>query len=267
MNSTYTEAESLYDHLEKRSTKEILEDINCEDHKVAQAVALEIPAIERLVNACYERMKDGGRLFYIGAGTSGRLALVDASECPPTFGVSAQLVNGIIAGGDRAIRQAVEGAEDNSTQGWEDLLLHAIRPIDTVIGVAASGSTPYVIGAVKKAYENGNLTGGLSCNPTSLLAKTVHHPITPLVGPEYITGSTRMKAGTAQKMILNMISTSLMIRLGHIKGNKMIDMQLSNKKLKNRAVRMLEQQLNIGTQEAQKLLEQYGSVRKVIEMY
>ncbi len=260
-----TEADSLYDGLENLSTLELLTNINREDKKVAEAVELEIPNIESFVNACYERMKNGGRLFYIGAGTSGRLGIVDASECPPTFGVPHGKVVGIIAGGDTAIRKAVEFAEDDTEQGWIDLQEHAINSTDTLVGIAASGTTPYVIGAIKKANEEGLLTASISCNPGNPLSQLAQHAITPEVGPEFVTGSTRMKSGTAQKLVLNMISTSLMIKLGHVKGNKMVDMQLSNNKLVDRGVKMIIRQTGITYEEAEQLLKVHGSVRKVVE--
>jgi N-acetylmuramic acid 6-phosphate etherase len=260
-----TESDSLYNNLEQLSTLELLTGINNEDQKVALAVAAEITNIERFVDACYERMKEGGRLFYIGAGTSGRLGIVDASECPPTFGVEHGRVIGIIAGGDSAIRKAVEFAEDDTEQGWKDLKEYDIRPIDTVVGIAASGTTPYVIGAIKTANENRVLTASISCNPGNPIAQIAQHAITPEVGPEFVTGSTRMKSGTAQKLVLNMISTSLMIKLGHVKGNKMVDMQLSNNKLVDRGTKMIASQTGIDYEEAKSLLLQYGSVRKAID--
>lgn len=267
MQDRITEQSSNHDGLEKMSTVELLTAINQEDHTVAGAVKKCIPQLEHLVNETLSRMKKGGRLFYIGAGTSGRLGIVDASECPPTFGVDHGVVVGLIAGGDSAIRKAVEFAEDDTEQGWKDLEAYAITPNDTVIGIAASGSTPYVIGALKKANENGVLTGGITCNPNSLLANVATHPITPVVGPEFVTGSTRMKSGTAQKLILNMISTSLMIGLGRVKGNKMVDMQLSNNKLVDRGTNMIKDALNISYEEANARLKKYGSVRKAIDTY
>lgn len=260
-----TEADSLYDGLEHLSTSELLISINNEDKKVALSVELEIPNIERFVDACHVRMKNGGRLFYIGAGTSGRLGIVDASECPPTFGVPHGKVVGIIAGGDTAIRKAVEFAEDDTEQGWKDLEEYEINANDTLVGIAASGTTPYVIGAIRKANEEGLLTASISCNPGNPLSKIAQYAITPEVGPEFVTGSTRMKSGTAQKLVLNMISTSLMIKLGHVKGNKMVDMQLSNNKLVDRGVKMIISQTGIAYEEAEKLLKEHGSVRKVVE--
>ena len=245
--------------------KELLTNINREDQTVSLAVEKEIPRIEALVEAIVPRMRKGGRLFYIGAGTSGRLGIVDASECPPTYGVEHGVVVGIIAGGDGAIRKAVEFAEDDSNQAWKDLQEHMINHKDTVIGIAASGRTPYVIGGVKTARENGVLTGCITCNPDSPLAWEVEHPIEPIVGPEFVTGSTRMKAGTAQKLVLNMISTAVMIQLGRVKGNRMVDMQLSNNKLVDRGTKMVMEMLQIDKDAAEKLLREHGSVRKVID--
>lgn len=262
-----TESDSLYSSLEGMSTLELLSNINKEDEKVPQAIAKELDAIQRFIDAAFERMQKGGRLFYIGAGTSGRLGIVDASECPPTFGVEHGLVVGIIAGGDTAIRKAVEFAEDDINQGWSDLMEFSINENDTLVGIAASGTTPYVLGAIEKAKANGILTAGISCNPGSPLSKLVDYPITPEVGPEFVTGSTRMKSGTAQKLVLNMISTSLMIKLGRVKGNKMVDMQLSNNKLIDRGARMVANALNIPFDQAAELLQQYGSVRKAIDSY
>lgn len=260
-----TEADSLYEGLDKLSTLELLTNINQEDKKVAEAVELELTNIETFVNACFERMKLGGRLFYIGAGTSGRLGIVDASECPPTFGVAHGIVVGIIAGGDAAIRKAVEFAEDDTEQGWKDLQEYTINSTDTLVGIAASGTTPYVIGAINKANENGVLTASISCNPGNPLSQIVQHSITPEVGPEFVTGSTRMKSGTAQKLVLNMISTSLMIKLGRVKGNKMVDMQLSNNKLVDRGINMIVNQTGVSFEEAKDLLLKHGSVRNVID--
>ena len=262
-----TESASRYSHLEKMSTSELLRNINREDQTVALAIEKELTAIELFVDACFERMKSGGRLFYIGAGTSGRLGIVDASECPPTFGVPHGLVVGLIAGGDTAIRKAVEFAEDDMEQGWIDLNAHNITPNDTLVGIAASGTTPYVLGAIEKAKEFGVLTGGISCNPGSPLSHAVDFPMTPEVGPEFVTGSTRMKSGTAQKLILNMISTSLMIKLGRVKGNKMVDMQLSNNKLVDRGIKMIMDETGITYSEAEKLLNEFGSVRKAVEHF
>ena len=260
-----TESDSLHQNLDLLSTVDLLHGINNEDQKVATSVHIIIPEIEKFVNAAYENMKRGGRLFYIGAGTSGRLGIVDASECPPTFGVDHDLVIGLIAGGDSAIRKAVEFAEDDSDQGWLDLEKHNINHNDTVVGIAASGTTPYVVGALKQCNSNQILTAGITCNPGSPLAIEAQHAIVPIVGPEFVTGSTRMKSGTAQKLVLNMISTSLMIKLGRVKGNKMVDMQLSNNKLVNRGEKMIMETLHINQQEAKDLLKKYGSVRKAIQ--
>ena len=260
-----TEQDSDYNHLEKMSTNELLSSINKEDLTVAQIVKSSIPQIEILVNIVVEKMKLGGRLFYIGAGTSGRLGILDASECPPTFGVSHDLVIGLIAGGDTAIRKAVEFAEDSVTQGWKDLSEHKVNKNDVVIGVAASGTTPYVIGALKSCNENGITTGCITCNRKSPLSQTANCPIEVVVGPEFVTGSSRMKAGTAQKLVLNMISTTVMIKLGKVEGNKMVDMQLSNDKLVDRGIRMLMEKLEITDSEAQSLLKLHGNVRNAID--
>lgn len=262
--SNTTESSSNYDHLEKMSFPEILKNINQEDHEVPRAIKKVIPQIETLVEAVFEKMKAGGRLFYIGAGTSGRLGVVDASECPPTFGVSHDLVIGIIAGGDSAIRKAVEFAEDDEKQAWADLKAYQIDKNDTVIGIAASGRTPYVIGGLKSARENGLLTGCIVCNQNSAIAKSAKHPVEVVVGPEFLTGSTRMKAGTAQKLVLNMISTALMVKLGKVKGNRMVDMQLSNDKLVERGSKMVSESLNIDFDQAKALLLEHGSVRAAI---
>lgn len=256
---------SYYDHLEKMSVQEILENINREDQKVALVVKAAIPQIEQLVNAVLPRMIKGGRLFYIGAGTSGRLGVVDASECPPTFGVPHELVVGIIAGGDSAIRKAVEHAEDDPIGGWEDLEEHRVDQLDSVIGIAASGTTPYVVGAIEKAREHKMVTGAITSNPNSPLALAAEFPIEVAVGPEFITGSSRMKSGTAQKLVLNMITTSLMTKLGCIKGNKMVDMQLTNNKLIDRGTKMVMDALNIEFEKANQLLLKFGSVRKAID--
>lgn len=262
-----TESSSNYNDLEKMTSIELLRNINREDQTVPLAVEKEIVAIEAFVEACYERMKKGGRLFYMGAGTSGRLGIVDASECPPTFGIEHGIVVGIIAGGDTAIRRAVEFAEDDREQGWKDLLEYNINSNDTVVGIAASGTTPYVLGSLEKAKSEGVLTGGISCNPESPLAQLADFPMTPVVGPEFVTGSTRMKSGTAQKLVLNMISTSLMIKLGRVKGNKMVDMQLSNNKLVDRGTRMVADELQIDYDLAADLLQKNGSVRKAVDNY
>ena len=262
-----TEQTSNYNHLEKMSVNELLININNEDKTVALTVEKSISQIEKLVTQIVTKLKQGGRLFYIGAGTSGRLGILDASECPPTFGVDDNLVIGIIAGGDKAIRKAVENAEDSTTQGWKDLQSFNISDKDIVIGIAASGTTPYVISTLQKANENNIITGCITMNIGSPLALTAKYPITAVVGPEFVTGSSRMKAGTAQKMILNMITTATMIQLGKVKGNKMVDMQLSNDKLVKRGVKMIVEALNIDTMLAEKLLLKYGSVRKAIDSY
>ncbi|MFD2561813.1 N-acetylmuramic acid 6-phosphate etherase [Aquimarina rubra] len=262
-----TEQASNYNHLEKMNITELLTNINKEDKTVAEAVEKSIPQIETLVSQIVEKLKNGGRLFYMGAGTSGRLGVVDASECPPTFGVSHDLVIGLIAGGDLAIRKAVEFAEDSTEQGWKDLEAYKISEKDVVIGIAASGTTPYVIGALKKCNESNIITGCITCNEGSPLATTAQYPIVVTVGPEFVTGSSRMKAGTAQKLVLNMISTATMIQLGRVKGNKMVDMQLSNNKLVDRGTRMIMEELKIERELAAQLLEKYGSVREAINNY
>ncbi len=263
-----TEAPSLYNDVEKMSVKEILENINKEDAKIHLAVATEIPKIEEFVLKLVKRVKKGGRLFYIGAGTSGRLGILDASEIPPTYGMPEGIIVGLIAGGDRAIRKAVEDAEDNFEMGWKDLLKFDINEKDSVLGIAASGGTPYVIGGVIEARKHGLLTACITCNKNSEIAKVVDISIEPIVGPEFITGSTRMKAGTAQKLVLNMITTSLMVKLGRVKGNKMVDMQLTNKKLVDRGTRMiLEEIQNISYDEAKRLLLLNGSVRAAVDNY
>ena len=260
-----TEQPSHYNDLEQMSTADLLRNINIEDARVPAAVAETIPAIEALVEGIVERMRRGGRLFYLGAGTSGRLGIVDASECPPTFGVPHGMVVGLIAGGDTAIRKAVEFAEDDREQGWKDLQEHAVGPDDTVVGIAASGGTPYVLGALEECKAQGILTGGITCNPGSPLAVAADHPIVVVVGPEFVTGSTRMKSGTAQKLVLNMISTGVMIKLGRVKGNRMVDMQLSNNKLIDRGTRMVMEGLGIAYEEANALLKKHGSVRAAVE--
>ena len=262
-----TEHSSNFDNLEKMSVRELLVNINKEDSKVHLAVKKAIPQIEKLVNCIVERMKRGGRIFYLGAGTSGRLGVVDASEIPPTFGVPGNMVIGLIAGGDTAIRKAVESAEDDPEKAWKELEMLNINKDDTVIGIAASGSTPYVVGGVKKAGENGLLTGCVTCNPDGKLVEAAEIPVVAVVGPEFVTGSTRMKAGTAQKMILNMITTTVMIKLGRVKGNKMVNMQLTNKKLIERGTRMIVEELGIQRDAARILLLEHGSVRKAIEYY
>jgi N-acetylmuramic acid 6-phosphate etherase len=260
-----TEAPSNYDNLEQMSVRDILVNMNKEDTSVPKAVARAMPQIEALVPEIVKQMQKGGRLFYVGAGTSGRLGIVDASECPPTFGVPQGWVIGIIAGGDSAIREAVEFAEDDKEQGWKDLQEFQINHKDIVIGLAASGTTPYVIGAVAEATNHGLVTGCITCNRGTALAKAAVFPIEVIPGPEFVTGSTRLKAGTAQKLVLNMISTAVMIKLGRVKGNKMVDMQLSNNKLVDRGTRMVMEELSIGRREAEELLERFGSVRKVID--
>lgn len=262
-----TEQSSKYEHLEKMSVQELLANINQEDKTVPNAVEKALPQIETLVTQIVAKMKLGGRLFYIGAGTSGRLGIVDASECPPTFGVPFDLVNGIIAGGDMAIRRAVENAEDNATQAWKDLQKHHISENDVVIGIAASGTTPYVIGGLEACNNNNIITGSISCNAESPLSNTAQFPIDVVVGPEFVTGSSRMKAGTAQKLVLNMISTASMIQLGKVKGNKMVDMQLSNTKLIDRGVKMIIGEIPVSYEEAAALLKKHGSVRKAVESY
>jgi len=262
-----TESSSHYHHLEQMPVKDLLANINQEDASVPIAIQKQLTQIELLVNGIVERMQKGGRLFYIGAGTSGRLGVVDASECPPTFGVPHSWVVGIIAGGDTAIRKAVEFAEDDAKQAWKDLMMHEVTELDTVIGIAASGRTPYVIGGVTAAQANGLLTGCITCNLDTALAAAVAIPIEVIVGPEFVTGSTRMKAGTAQKLVLNMISTAVMIQLGRVKGNKMVDMQLSNTKLVERGELMLVEELNIDRELAAELLAKHGGVRKAIEAY
>ena len=262
-----TELDSNYNHLEKMSTSDLLTYINNEDKTVALSVEKAIPQIELLSKIIVKKLKNGGRLFYIGAGTSGRLGILDASECPPTFGVSHELVNGLIAGGDTAIRKAVEFAEDSTTQGWKDLQEQQISTKDVVVGIAASGTTPYVISALEMCNKNEIITGCITCNENSPLSNTALYPIETVVGPEFVTGSSRMKAGTAQKMVLNMISTTTMILLGKVKGNKMVDMQLSNHKLVNRGINMICKELSISSFEANILLEKYGSVRKAIENF
>ena len=267
MKLSITEHSSNFDNLEKMSVRELLVNINKEDSKVHLAVKKAIPQIEKLVNGIVERMKRGGRIFYLGAGTSGRLGVVDASEIPPTFGVPGNMVIGLIAGGDTAIRKAVEAAEDDPDKAWTELVALNVGKDDTVIGIAASGSTPYVVGGVKKARMSGLLTGCVTCNPDGKLVEAAEIPVVAVVGPEFVTGSTRMKAGTAQKMILNMITTTVMIKLGRVKGNKMVNMQLTNRKLIERGTRMIVEELNIQRDEARKLLLEHGSVRKAIEYY
>jgi len=262
-----TEQSSKYEHLEKMSVNELLTNINNEDKTVPLAVEKALPQIESLVNQIVAKMKVGGRLFYIGAGTSGRLGVVDASECPPTFGVPFDLVVGIIAGGDKAIRKAVENAEDNATQAWIDLQEFNINENDVVVGIAASGTTPYVIGGLEACNKNNIITGSISCNAGSPLSQTAKFPIEVIVGPEFVTGSSRMKAGTAQKLVLNMISTATMIQLGKVKGNKMVDMQLSNAKLVDRGTKMIMGEIPVSYEEAAQLLKEHGSVRKAVDFF
>ena len=260
-----TESPSEYNHLETLSTADLLAGMNQLDQTVPHAVAKALPQIERLVEAIVARLGAGGRLFYIGAGTSGRLGVVDASECPPTFGVPAEVVVGIMAGGDKAIRQAVEGAEDDAEQAWKDLLTHNITAKDVLVGIAASGRTPYVIGGLQQARAAGLATGCVVCNADSAVAAAAEFPVEVVTGPEFVTGSTRLKAGTAQKLVLNMLTTATFVRLGRVKGNKMVDMQLSNEKLVERGERMLMDELGIGAAEAASLLKQHGSVRAALD--
>ncbi|MGK0412627.1 MAG: N-acetylmuramic acid 6-phosphate etherase [Polaribacter sp.] len=262
-----TEQDSKYNHLEMMSVSSLLRNINQEDKEVPMAVQKSLPQITKLTEQVIAKLKNGGRLLYIGAGTSGRLGILDASECPPTFGVSHELVIGLIAGGDNAIRKAVEFAEDSKTQGWLDLQKHQISDKDVVVGIAASGTTPYVIAALEKCNEHNITTGAISCNKNSPLSATAQFPIEVIVGPEFVTGSSRMKAGTAQKLVLNMISTATMVQLGKIKGNKMVDMQLSNDKLVDRGEKMLVNELHIDQKTASDLLKEFGSVREAIKNY
>jgi len=262
-----TESDSNYDGLDKMSTADLLTNINREDKTVALSVEDQIPQIEQLIIAIVPKMKIGGRLFYLGAGTSGRLGVIDASECPPTFGVDHGLVIGIMAGGDKAMRKAVEFAEDNTDLGWEDLQSYNIDKNDVVIGIAASGTTPYVIGALKKCQQKNITTGCIVCNANAPVSKVADFPIEVVVGPEFVTGSTRMKSGTAQKLVLNMISTSVMIKLGKVKGNKMVDMHLSNNKLLDRGTKMLMQEIGVDYETAKALLNQFGSVRNAVDSY
>ncbi|WP_456463180.1 N-acetylmuramic acid 6-phosphate etherase [Lutibacter sp.] len=266
-NKPTTEQSSNYNNLEKMDTFELLSSINAEDKTVPLAIEKEIPSIEKLVDIIYTKMKNGGRLFYIGAGTSGRLGVLDASECPPTYGVSDDWVIGLIAGGDIALRKAVENAEDDTTLAWKDLQKYNITNKDVLVGIAASGTTPYVIGGLQKAKEHNIVTGCITCNKNSPLSLTAKYPIEIVVGPEFVTGSTRMKAGTAQKLVLNMISTSVMIKLGRVKDNKMVHMQLSNTKLVNRGVLMLMDELLIDEDLASMLLEKHKSVKNVLDLY
>lgn len=262
-----TESDSRYDALEHMSTAELLDNMNREDQTVAFAVREAIPSIIPLVERITDKMKSGGRLFYLGAGTSGRLGIVDASECPPTYGIEQGRVIGIIAGGDTAIRKAVEFAEDDLDAGWKDLVKYDIGTSDVVIGIAASGGTPYVVGALKKCREMSISTGCITCNPDAAIAAIAEFPVTVVVGPEFVTGSTRMKAGTAQKLVLNMISTSVMIKLGRVRGNKMVDMQLTNNKLVERGTRMIMNATGVTFETAAALLEQHGSVRNAVDAF
>jgi N-acetylmuramic acid 6-phosphate etherase len=262
-----TESESLYQDLDKMSTLQLLQNINFEDSKVSKAVWEAIPQIEKLVDVIADKMMAGGRLFYMGAGTSGRLGVVDASECPPTYGVPFDLVIGLIAGGDGAIRKAVEFAEDDTQQGWKDLQAYNIHSQDVVIGIAASGSTPYVIGALKKCRENSITTGCIVCNSDSGVAAQADYPVEVIVGPEFVTGSTRMKAGTAQKLVLNMISTSVMIKIGRVQGNRMVNMQLSNDKLIDRGTKMVMQLTGLDEERSKHLLLEKGSVKAAADFY
>ena len=261
-----TELSSNFDNLEKMEIHDLLININSEDARVHGAVRKALPQIEALVSRIVERMKDGGRIFYLGAGTSGRLGVLDASEIPPTFGVQDRII-GLIAGGETALRRAVEAAEDDTEKAWKELEIFGINPKDTVIGIAASGNTPYVVGGIQSARNNEILTGCITCNPQGKVVNAAEFPIVVVVGPEFVTGSTRLKAGTAQKIVLNMISTTVMIKLGRVKGNKMINMQLTNKKLVDRGIRMIVEELNIQSEAAGILLQQHGSVKKAIEYY
>lgn len=267
MFTKITEQPSLHDHLDEKSVGELLREMNKEDQKVALAVREVIPQIERLVEGIVPRMKQGGRIFYMGAGTSGRLGVLDASEIPPTFGMPNTYVIGLIAGGDTALRNPVEKAEDDPERSWQELQEHHITPLDTVIGIAASGTTPYVIGALEHARAFGCLTASISCNPDSPVAHAAEIAIEPIVGPEFVTGSTRLKSGTAQKLICNMITTTTMIKMGRVKGNKMVNMQLSNKKLVDRGTRMLVEELGLDYDKAQHLLLLHGSVKKAMDAY
>ncbi len=262
-----TESESLYDNLDQMSTAQLLTSINQEDQKVATAVQSKLPQIEKLVDAVYHQMKDGGRLFYIGAGTSGRLGVVDASECPPTFGVPHEWVVGIISGGDGAIRRAVEFAEDDPLQAWNDLSEYGLNKQDVVVGIAASGTTPYVIGGLQKCNDEGILTGCVVCNENSPIEELSKYPVAVPVGPEFVTGSTRMKSGTAQKLVLNMLTTAVMVKLGRVVGNRMVDMQLSNNKLVDRGTKLVVERTGLDYEAAQKLLLDKGSIRAALEAY
>ena len=263
-----TEESSQYRHLEKMSVPDILSNINAEDQKVAEAVQKVIPQVEKLVLAVVDKMLAGGRLFYVGAGTSGRLGILDASEIPPTYGMPYGLVIGLIAGGETAIQKAVENAEDDKQQGWNDLERHAVNPNDVVIGIAASGTTPYVAGALGECRKRNITTGSISCNPASLISSHADYPIEVVVGPEFVTGSTRMKSGTAQKLVLNMISTTVMIQIGRVEDNKMVNMQLTNEKLVERGTQMVMKNLDLSDHDqAKKLLLRHGSVKKAMDAY
>ena len=262
-----TEQSGPVDDLHTMTVRELLEAMHRVDDDVQPAVLNALPALEELTKSLVDRMKKGGRLFYLGAGTSGRLGIVDASECPPTFGVSPNLVVGIMAGGDSAIRAAVEGAEDDAEQGWKDLEKHAITPLDTVVGIAASGQTPYVIGALQQARRHGLLTGCITCNPESAIVEACDHPVVAVTGPEFVTGSTRMKAGTATKLLLNRLTTATMIQLGHVQGNRMVDMQLTNAKLVQRGARMVAEATGLNMKDAEALLIGQGSVRSAIQAH
>ena len=262
-----TEQSGPVDDLHTMTVRELLDAMHRVDDDVQPAVLNALPALEELTNSLVDRMKKGGRLFYLGAGTSGRLGIVDASECPPTFGVSPNLVVGIMAGGDSAIRAAVEGAEDDDEQGWKDLEKHAIAPLDTVVGIAASGRTPYVIGALQQARRHGLLTGCITCNPESAIVEACDHPVVAVTGPEFVTGSTRMKAGTATKLLLNRLTTATMIQLGHVQGNRMVDMQLTNAKLVQRGARMVAEATGLNMKDAEALLIGQGSVRSAIQAH
>ncbi|MEM9544652.1 MAG: N-acetylmuramic acid 6-phosphate etherase [Bacteroidota bacterium] len=265
MDNRITESDSLYRHLEKKSTIEILTDINTEDKKVALAVEKKLNQIEKLADAIYDKMRQGGRLFYIGAGTSGRLGIVDASECPPTFGVPHNWVIGLMAGGDSAMRKAVEFAEDDVNLAWKDLSEYAVDKNDIVVGIAASGTTPYVVNGLLDCNRHDILTGCITCNPKSPIASAAQFPVEVVVGPEYVTGSTRMKSGTAQKLVLNMLTTSVMIKLGRVRDNKMVDMQLSNNKLVDRGTKMIVNRSELSYEEAKVLLLNAGSVRAALQ--
>jgi N-acetylmuramic acid 6-phosphate etherase len=268
MDQKTTEQSSNYEDLEKMSTSELLKNMNAEDKKVPEAIEKIIPKIEEVVDVIVAKISEhNGRLFYIGAGTSGRLGVLDASECPPTFGVSDNVIIGLIAGGDGALRKAVENAEDDQEQAWKDLQKFDINKNDVLLGIAASGSTPYVIGGVKDARKNGLVTACITNNADSGLSKAVEYPLEIVVGPEFVTGSTRMKSGTSQKLVLNMISTAVMVKLGRVKGNKMIDMQLSNNKLVDRGIRMIMSELNVAEELASKMLQEHKNVREVLRKY